>query len=321
MNITFYLFLTLILLGAELLYLRLARHFSIIDVPNERSSHTSLTTIRGGGILFWVAALGVFIYTDYGYSSFFLGLTLAAAISFLDDLHSVPNRYRIGIQFIAVSLLLRETGVFPNENWMLLVALVVGVGILNAYNFMDGINGITAFYSLVTVGTIWYWQSQTAVEPDDSLFAFMTIALLIFTYFNARRQAVCFAGDVGSVSIAFVILYALLQLINQQQTYLPVLLLAVYGVDSVLTIGHRLCLGENIFRAHRLHLFQLLVHRLQWPHLWVSALYAGVQLGINGLVLLLVDSPLTTQLVAAVLVLSALVITYVLAKRQIMSRC
>lgn len=311
MSLTVYFFLATLLFGAELLYLNIARHFSIVDVPNERSSHTNLTTVRGGGILFWLAALGAFVYSDFAFPYFFLGLTLAAAISFLDDVRPVANRYRIGVQFVAVGMLLRETGLFVDTNWVLLVTLVVGVGILNAYNFMDGVNSMTAFYSLITIGTAWYWQSWAPVGVPNSLFALVIISLLIFSYFNARQQAVCFAGDVGSVAMAVIVLYILLRFVNYYHSYLPLLLLAVYGVDSVLTITHRIYLRQNIFRAHRLHLFQLLVHRLGWPHLRVSAMYALVQLFINGFVLLAMDWSMVAQLMLAGVVLGILVMTYV----------
>ncbi|CCH51620.1 putative undecaprenyl-phosphate N-acetylglucosaminyl 1-phosphate transferase [Fibrisoma limi BUZ 3] len=317
MTFTFYLFITTVLFGTELLYLQVAERFRIVDKPNERSSHTALT-IRGGGILFWIAALGAFVYSQFAFPYFFLGLTLAAVVSFLDDLYTLPNRYRIGVQFVAVALLLRETNVWPIEPWVWVIVLVVGVGTLNAYNFMDGINGITAFYSLVTVGTLWFWQIQQPVLVADSLFAFVLASVLVFTYFNARRKAVCFAGDVGSVSIAVIILYMLNQFIIYYQTYLPILLLAVYGVDSVLTILHRLYLGQNIFQAHRLHLFQLLVHRLQWPHLRVSALYALLQLSINAMVLAAIDWSTTAQIGLVGSILLTLSVGYCLFKLRLM---
>lgn len=322
MSFAAYVFLTTFLVGAELLYLRIARHFSIVDKPNERSSHTGLT-IRGGGVLFWIAGLLAFCYTGFACPLVFLGLTLVAVVSFLDDLKPLPNRYRMSVQFMGVGLLAWQTGVFPDEVWMVGVALVVGVGILNAYNFMDGINGITALYSLVAVGTLWYWEGQQPSLLPNGLISTLLpatfVALLIFGYFNVRRRAICFAGDVGSVTVAFIILYALLLLIRQQQSYLPLLLLAVYGVDSVLTIGHRLYLGQNIFQAHRLHLFQLLVHKAHWSHLRVSALYALLQLGINGFVLLATSWSLPDQFMLAGLVLGGLAVAYVLLKWRLMA--
>lgn len=313
---TTYLWLTMGLVGAQVLYLRLARRLNIIDKPNERSSHTGLTTIRGGGILFYVAALGAVAVGGFEQPSFFAGLTLVAVISFLDDLYTLSNRYRLGVQFVAVGLLLMQTGVLSSTGWALAVGLIVGVGILNAYNFMDGINGMTAFYSLVTVGTLWYGLGRQA--DFSTLYAFVFIALLIFTYCNARRRAVCFAGDVGSVSVGFIVLYGLVRTIQHEQTGLPVLLLAVYGIDSVLTIVHRLFLRQNIFQAHRLHLFQLLVHKAGWPHLRASALYALTQLGINGLVVQALGWSWAAQVALSGAILGVLMLVYVCVKRRLM---
>jgi UDP-N-acetylmuramyl pentapeptide phosphotransferase/UDP-N-acetylglucosamine-1-phosphate transferase len=181
---------------------------------------------------------------------------------------------------------------------------------------MDGINGMTAWYSLVCVGTLWFWQRELHMSTTDSFLPFTFIGLLVFSYANARRRAVCFAGDVGSVSIGFIILLPLIQIIISTQTYLPILLLAVYGVDSSLTILHRLYRRQNVFQAHRQHLFQLLVHKLNWPHLRVSALYALVQLAVNGLVIHTIDWPVCSQWMFASGVLAALTTLYVIGRQQ-----
>jgi UDP-N-acetylmuramyl pentapeptide phosphotransferase/UDP-N-acetylglucosamine-1-phosphate transferase len=294
----------------------MARQFGIVDRPNDRSSHTDLTTVRGGGILFYVAQLGAFFYSDFAYPYFFAGLTLVATVSFLDDLRPLPSRYRIGAQFAGMALLLYETGLISSQIWVIGALLVVCVGILNAYNFMDGINGITAWYSLVCVGTLWFWQRQLQLPSANVLLPFAFIALLLFSYVNARRRAVCFAGDVGSVSMGFIIQLPLIQIIHSTDTYLPVLILAIYGVDTVLTILHRLYQRQNIFQAHRQHLFQWLVHKLKWPHLHVSVLYAGIQLLINVMIIRATNWNVEHQLGLAVGVLAVLTGVYIVIKRQ-----
>ncbi|GAA4458810.1 glycosyltransferase family 4 protein [Nibrella saemangeumensis] len=314
MTLTAYVFLTTLFFGIELAYLRLASRLGIFDKPNERSSHTG-EPVRGGGILFWFAALCAFVYSGLAYPFFFAGLTLVTLLSFLDDLYTLPNRYRLLGQFLGVWLMLWQTGIWPAEGWVYIPVLVVGVGILNAYNFMDGINGITALYSLITVGTLWYLQGE---QGNQSLYGFTMIGLLVFTWFNARRKALCFAGDVGSISMALLILFLLYTAIIARQNYLLILLLGVYGVDSVLTILHRLWLGQNIFQAHRLHLFQLLVHRLRWPHLRVSALYAGVQVLINALVIWALTEPVAIQIAVAAAILGLLASLYIGVKRRLM---
>ena len=316
MNLLVYVVITVLLAGAQVGYLRLARHFGIIDQPNERSSHTDLTTVRGGGILFYMAELGAFLYSGFTYPYFFAGLTLVAAVSFMDDLRPLSNRYRLMGQFAGIALLLHETGM-ANEIWAATGLLIVGVGILNAWNFMDGINGMTAWYGIVCIGTLWFWQSQLQLPETDVFLPFAFIALLLFSFVNARRRAVCFAGDVGSVSIAFITLLALMQIVVSTKTYLPVLLLAVYGVDTILTILHRLYLRQPVFRAHRLHLFQLLVDKLNWPHLRVSALYALIQLAINLLVMNGISWAGRSQWMLAGGILTTLTGLYVLVKRRL----
>ena len=312
-----YVLITVVLAGTQAGYLRLARHFGLVDRPNERSSHTDQTTIRGGGVVFFVAELGAFFYSGFANPYFFAGLTIIAVVSFLDDWRPLPNQYRLGAQVIGVALLLYETGWATNELWVVVGLLVVGVGILNAYNFMDGINGMTAWYSIGCVGTLWCWQWQLRLPLADVFLPFAFIALLIFSGVNARRRAVCFAGDVGSVSMAFIILLPLIQLMISTQTYLPVLLLAVYGVDSILTILQRLYGRQNIFRAHRQHLFQWLVQRLNWSHLRVSALYALVQLAINVLIINAVGWSGSQQWLLVGGVLVTLTTLYIVVKRRL----
>ena len=105
----------------------------------------------------------------------------------------------------------------------------------------------------------------------------MMVAVLVFGVFNFRRKAKCFAGDVGAVSIAFVILFLLGRLILKTGDWSYIVFLAVYGVDSVLTIIHRLMLHENIGLPHRKHLYQIMANELKIPHMVVSLVYMLVQ--------------------------------------------
>ena len=319
MTLTTYFVLTTLLLVAELVYLRVARQLGLFDKPNLRSAHTGATIVRGGGILFYVAVWSSLLIGRLDKPYFLAGLTLVALVSFWDDLSTVRIRYRLMAQFVAMSLLTMQLGYLANPWWLAVGLIILCIGSLNAYNFMDGINGMTAFYSLVTVATLWYWQTRQEQSEQDIVLPCVFIALLIFTYFNARAEAVCFAGDVGSISIGFISLFFLLNTVRPCHTYLPILFLSVYGVDTVLTILHRLRLGQPIFQAHRLHLFQRLVHELRWPHLRVSALYALIQLGINALVLNAIGWPTTAQWLVAGVVLSSLSVLYVVATKRLMS--
>lgn len=316
MSLLHYVFLTLFLIGAEAFYIRFARSAGWFDKPNERSAHKTGTIVRAGGFVFYPAIMAAIWFGDTNRLYFSWGLTVTMLVSFWDDFSPVSRRYRLSIHVLAVGLLLmQERDTFTS--WYVVAGLLVlGVGIVNAYNFMDGINGMTAFYSLVTVVSLWFWQARLPGGADH-LFPCLCIALLIFSYVNARRQAICFAGDVGSITMGFTVLFGLLETINRSHTYLPILFLSVYGVDTVTTIIYRIHLRQNIFRAHRLHLFQLLVHRAQWPHLRVSALYAAIQLSINGVVMMAINWSLMSQILLAGAIIGSVTLVCVWARNKV----
>lgn len=302
----------------EMLYFRIAEHFEIIDKPNERSLHEQFT-IRGGGIIFLLSAWFYFIYSGFQFPVFILGLSAVSIISFLDDIFTLPNRYRLPFQFLAIILILVELHFFSNPIWVCVVVLIIGVGIINAYNFMDGINGITGGYSTIILIALWYINNYHLKFIENDFLVFTFSGLMVFNYFNFRTKARCFAGDVGSISMAVIIVFLLLKLIMQDHNLIYILFLAVYGVDSVLTIIHRLWLKENIFKAHRLHLFQVLVHTLKIPHLVMSSIYMLIQSIICYIIIVSLDYSLYTQLIVAFSLISLLVLSYMIIKRKVMT--
>lgn len=306
-----YLVTILLLVVLELLYFRIADRFNIIDKPNLRSSHTRIT-IRGGGIVF---LLGVWIYgLFYGfhYPWFLAGLTAIAGISFVDDMCSLPNKFRLVVHFVSMLLMFQELGVLKLDSWwIVLVGLILCVGVINAYNFMDGINGITGGYSLAVLFPLLYVNNVSPYMENDFLIT-VVLSVCVFCLFNFRKKARCFAGDVGAVAIAFILLFALGKLILRTGDFTYIVFLAVYGVDSVLTIIHRILLHENIGEAHRKHAYQLMANELGIPHVVVSLVYMGIQVVISfGLVLFPVNKWL--YLGGVVLLLS---MTYVLFKKR-----
>lgn len=314
----FFFIISLILTIAEVFYFKIADHYNIIDKPNYRSSHTE-TTIRGGGIIFWISAFIYFIYFNYGYPYFFVGLTLITFISFLDDIFTLSNRYRLPFQFMAIGLVLYQLPFFENPLWVYLILMIVGVGIINAYNFMDGINGQTSGYSTIVLLALWFVNNYHVTFIEDDFLIFTLLALMVFNYFNFRTKARCFAGDVGSISIAIIILFLLLKLILQEQNLIYILFLSVYGVDSILTIIHRLFLKENIFKAHRLHLFQVIVHNLKVPHLMMASIYMFIQGIICAIVIFNLRYSINTQLVTGLIIIILLVSLYIITKRRVMT--
>ncbi len=304
-----YLNIALLLILTILVYFRIADRFSIIDKPNERSSH-SYITIRGGGVIFPVAALLWFAF--YGFQGVWAiaALILVAIISFTDDLKPLPGSVRMPVQFLAVILLMTELG-FQHLPWYYaVIVIILAVYWINAFNFMDGINAITPFYSLAALVT---FLVLNILYPffDEELIVVLIISAVIFSYFNSRKQARTFAGDVGSVSMAFLLVWMLLALILEKGRYEFILLFAVYGLDSGFTIFFRLLRRENIFKAHRSHLYQLLSNELKWPHVNVSMLYSVSQLVINLLVVYLVREDLMNfpVFLLSILILSAIYLT------------
>lgn len=298
-----YLIIAAILVAAELVYFRIADRFNIIDKPNERSSHTTIV-LRGGGIVFSVSMIvwAVLMVAQgkgiAAYLPFLVGLILIAGISFWDDVRSLPDSVRLVVQFVATGLMfwsiVLATGGLAGMPWYWvaaigIVALIVFVGATDVINFMDGINGITAGYALaVLVPLVLVNRSFAALRMteefiEESYLVVAIIGVLVFSFFNFRPKgkAKCFAGDVGSIGIAFIMLFAIGLLIAKTGDITWLIFLLVYGVDGVCTILHRIMLHENLGQAHRKHAYQLMANELGMSHVVVSLIYMGLQLLIS----------------------------------------
>ena len=303
-----------ILFILELLYFRIADRCNIIDKPNERSSHSTIV-LRGGGIIFM---LGLWIWAAFyglGYPWFLAAVTLIAGVSFMDDIRSLPDSVRLVAQFVAMGLMFYQLDMLHWEMWWLvLVAFIVCVGASNVINFMDGINGITAGYSLASLIPIYILNKEMGFV-DESLVMTVILADVVFCLFNFRPKgkAKCFAGDVGSIGIAFILLFMIGQLIMKTGDVTYLIFLLVYGVDGCLTICHRIMLHENLGEAHRKHAYQLMANELKIGHVKVSLLYMGLQLVISlGFVFLVPDIVLAhwIYLVCALLVLAVAYVVF-----------
>ncbi len=311
-----HLIIFIVLFATELLYFRIADNFNIIDKPNERSSHKSIT-LRGGGIIFSLGVLAFFVSNQFQYSFFMLGLAAITIISFADDIKPQSNKMRVFIHFAAVALLMHELNLFGYDWYWWLLAFVLCIGIINAYNFMDGINGITTTYSFTVLVALYILNLEMQVF-NNNLVICLALANLVFSFFNVRKKAKCFAGDVGSVSMAYSLLFLVTCVIHNAGAIFFILLFAVYGVDTVLTIIHRLSKGENIFKAHRQHLYQYLANEKKWPHLWVSGVYMLVQAIVSTGVILLWKKDVGTQWLYATVVLVLLAVVHIFMKSKIM---
>jgi len=291
--ILYYCLMTGALVVMELIYFKIAAKAGIVDKPNQRSSHTT-TTIRGGGIIFFLAILIWFLFNGFQWPWMLMGIMAVAVISFLDDLKPRPAYLRFFIHLVAVLLIFFQTGIY-DWSWMLvLLALIICIGALNAFNFMDGINGITGLYALVNL-SCFYVIHQIVPFSDPMLLGTLIVSVIVFLFFNLRTKAVCFAGDVGSVTIALIQIFLLLQLIIATDNFLWVIMFWVYGIDSVVTILNRLKRRENIFKPHRTHLYQYLANEMGWSHRWVSLMYALLQGVLN--IILIYSFGVSSQLI------------------------
>ncbi|RYE13124.1 MAG: glycosyltransferase family 4 protein, partial [Rickettsiales bacterium] len=255
-------------------------YYNIIDKPNHRSSHTRIT-IRGGGIIFPIALLLYAVFMGNNYPYFLLGLLLISLISFLDDIKELSSKIRILFHLIAVSLLFLQIGLFTFPFYWILLGLIFVIGTINAINFMDGINGITGGYALITLLSLYYINLSVVNFTDSSVLLISIVSVLVFNFFNFRTKAKCFAGDVGSVSIAFIILFFILQLIIKTGNVGYFALLLLYGLDAATTIVFRLIRKENITKAHRSHFYQFLANEKKILHVVVASIYMIIQLLFN----------------------------------------
>jgi UDP-N-acetylmuramyl pentapeptide phosphotransferase/UDP-N-acetylglucosamine-1-phosphate transferase len=313
-----YFLLFIVLIVLQIGYFRIAGHFNIIDKPNERSSHKEVT-IRGGGIIIALASFLWFGIYGFHHPLMIMGLLLMSVISFLDDLLTLSNKIRIIVHLLAVSMMFGQTGLFILPWYILPFAYILTIGWINAFNFMDGINGITPFYSLIALVTFLGLNQQIAFANNDFI-VLLLLSVLVFGFFNARKHAKCFAGDVGSVSLAFLLAWLMICLMVKTGRWEYIVFFGVYAVDSVLTIIHRLVKHENIFQAHRSHLFQYLSNEFKWPHVLVSGSYALLQLGLNlGLILILKEIP-GYSVVYVIVSLSLLSVLYIGSKYFILSK-
>ncbi|NDW08952.1 glycosyltransferase family 4 protein [Dysgonomonas sp. 520] len=293
-----------------LIYFKIADKYNIVDKPNERSSHTAIT-LRGGGIIFWFAALIYFaLHLNTGYL-FFTGITMVSFISFYDDIKSLPNKLRALVQFIAISISFYDLGLLQSQPWwLILIAYIFAVGIINAYNFMDGINGITGIYSIVVMLSFIAVNKYVIEFEDYDFLIFPILACVVFLFFNYRKKAKCFAGDIGSISMAFWIIYLMIKLMLITNSIIWLLFLVVYGVDSVCTILHRLYLKQNIFKPHRLHFYQILSNEQKIDHRVVSLCYGIVQ-GIASLATIYLYETMNEYLIMLVII-TPLVLIYLI---------
>ena len=324
-----YVIIAAILLAAELVYFKIADHFNIIDKPNERSSHSTIV-LRGGGVIFLIGTWiwGIWQIAQGGqdvqvYPWFLLAVTIVAGISFIDDIHSLPDSVRLVCQFVAMILLFYQLDMLHADLWWaVILALIVCVGASNIINFMDGINGITGAYAMASLIPLALLNSSNVQGVqgfvENSLIITVMLADVVFCYFNfrPRGKAKCFAGDVGSLGVAYTLLFLIGSLVMTTGDITYLIFLLVYGVDGVLTICHRIMLHENLGLAHRKHAFQLMANELKMSHITVSLLYACLQLAISLIFIYIVPNTILAHWAYLIGILMILCTAYLLFMKK-----
>jgi UDP-N-acetylmuramyl pentapeptide phosphotransferase/UDP-N-acetylglucosamine-1-phosphate transferase len=284
----------------------------LLDVPNARSSHTRPTP-RGGGLALVVVAVGTWaaLLTAYGETletSHYMLLASTAAIlvvSWLDDLHTLKFKHRLLIQVVAAASLL---WVAPPPHFVVIgdlgrltlgplawpLAIIWIVGLTNAYNFMDGIDGIAGGQGVVA-GLAW---ATFILIPSDGVIGllglYLAIASAAFLVFN-WSPAKIFMGDVGSATLGFLFaalpfLELLWDHVEIRSYWVPAAAMVwPFVFDAGFTLVRRWRRGERITEAHRSHLYQRLVIA-GWSHAEVSRLFvawalttatAGIAMGLR----------------------------------------
>ena len=276
MNVIEYIIIGVFLLLLEIAYMKTAVKLRIFDVPHHQSSHTGVV-VRGGGIIFYIAFLLWSLVHGFPTDGSLIGLTLLAAVSFVDDIHNVSPKVRLVCQFIAILLMFYHSGLIQTPPYVIFLLSVACVGAMNIYNFMDGVNGMTGGYSLVVALALLYVNMYQVHFTDSSLLVYVILSILVFNLFNLRHHAKCFAGDVGSLSIGFILVYFILRMALRGQSMAWMVFLAVYAVDGGLTILHRILLKENLMKPHKKHVYQIMANALKMPHLVVSGIYMALQ--------------------------------------------
>ena len=313
-----YLLIFGILIICSIVYLKIANKFNIIDKPNERSSHSKIT-IRGGGILFPLSIIIFFFLNGFQYPYFTLAVFLIAIISFLDDIYTLPSKIRFPIQFLAMVLVLVEVGLSVTLWYVYFPILIVGLAVINFFNFMDGINGITGFNGLACLlGVFLINQNELLINPD--LLLFLVLSILVFGYYNFRKKALFFAGDIGSITLGLTIVFFTTLLYDKLQAPLVWLLVMCFGSDGTLTLLYRkIYTNESVFDPHRHHIYQKLVHQKKWSHLKVSFIYGLLQVGCSLFVYFTYQLPFDLQWTILSIWTFAIGVSYVLLFRWIAS--
>ena len=279
-SIAYYILITAVLIIGIIIYLKMAEKWSIIDQPNSRSSHLVVTK-RGGGIIYLIALVIYMISSNFNMPSIIISGLLLGIMGFIDDVKNLDFKIKLIFQCLTIGYFL-STGSYNGLEWYLLILMFfLIISSINILNFMDGINGLTILYSLSFLISFYIINAHIIAFTDSNFLLIVILSNLIIGYFNIRKKAVCFLGDVGAITMGFIYAVLTINLILKTNSLSPLILFLVYFLDSGWTIVERLLAKENIFHPHRKHLYQLLVNEYKLSHLLVASIYFSIQALIN----------------------------------------
>ena len=234
----------------------------ILDIPNDRSSHT-IPTPRGGGVaIIMVFYIGLFyFYKSLDTHLFYTLLTAIpiALIGILDDIYTISSKIRFLVQSIAtISALyclggvnhIDFIGVELSGVWLNIIAFITILWLTNLYNFLDGIDGYAGMEA-VTIGIGIY------VLFGNPMGLVISMASLGFLYFNWHKASI-FMGDVGSATLGFIFAVFLFSDTTQENIYIWMVLLSIFWIDATVTLIRRAKNKEKLTQAHKKHAYQRL---------------------------------------------------------------
>lgn len=270
--------LAVVIIACLLLYIKVARQFGWKVLSGTRD-HQNLPVVSGAGFIFPLSVFLMFLISEeLAFEPWMIGLLCLTFLSWLDDFRNLSALWRLIIHIICIGTWMIGYNI-PDITWLWIgIILIGGAGWMNAFNFMDGINGMMVMMSLVSLGTFYFTLESASMHV---FIVSQIVAVLILAYFNVRQKAIAFAGDVGSISMGFFLGYLMWQLIYTTGKWEYILFFLVFAIDAGITIFLRLLKKENILQAHEQHLYQIIIKCYPEKSLMISMMYALYQLLIN----------------------------------------
>lgn len=288
-----------VLLVAEGIFVAVSRRKGLVFGAGKPDVAKGGACTAGGWVFMAAMWLGAALAPQHNIM-FVCGATLLGLTSLIDDFRPIDFKLRLLVQAVCMALMMWQLSPTGWQWWLVGIVAVAGVGTINGYNFMDGINGITPMYGLAVLGPL-IWLNARLGFMEMEILILAAIAACIFALFNARSRTLCFAGDTGSTVLAFILFFAMARLIEATGQWGYAGFMAVYWVDSGLTLLRRVARGEDVTTRHLTHAYQLLVWRRGVAQLLVAGAYAAAQLVLSICILASGASALTTAIVGTAL--------------------